>query len=81
MDKDFNLALFGAFRYAIGRKTYFVETIVDLILRRWSEIENGFKLLMVDEIKHAIKNNKAGMDMDVEQWKKILEKEENDSIK
>lgn len=65
--------LFYAFRYCLGRSTYAVNDCVQELTKNWEVLNTNDKNLIHKEIKHAIETNRAGMDMDVKQWEKILE--------
>jgi len=65
--------IFYAFRYALGRKTYAVNDVVAAIISVWDTLPPTDQLLYHREIKEAIALGKAGMDMDVKEWKKILD--------
>ena len=69
MDEDI---IFYAFRYSLGRMTYAVSTVSDCIIDNWSRISEKTKGLIVDEINTAIKKGEAGMEMDVQSWRRIL---------
>ena len=64
--------IFCSFRYALGRKTYIVSTIADIILKNWEFIPENDRILFKIEIEKAIEQNNAGMAQDVEHWKQIL---------
>ena len=68
-----NGILFYAFRYALGRMTYAVGTVVGELKQNWEHFDISTQMLIKDEIKQAILDSKAGMDMDVRQWQEILE--------
>jgi hypothetical protein len=76
MELDKQIILSCAFRYALGRKTYVVSSVVNEILKHWDEFPKGKKEIYCREIKEAIKEKRAGMDCDVKQWKRVLEREE-----
>ena len=63
-----------AFRYALGRMTYSVSTMVEIIDRNWSELSKSNKDLIQREIRDAISNECIGMKCDREQWQKLLNK-------
>lgn len=67
--------LFYAFRYALGRKTYVVDKVVDSIILNWDKLELSTKRVMNNEITQAIMDKAAGHKMDVDKWKEILELE------
>lgn len=70
---DDRIVLVCAFRYALGRKTYTPTIIADTLIANWGHISDGDKALYKREIEDAIDRQKAGMDCDVETWKRILE--------
>ena len=70
---DGELILMCAFGYALGRKTYVVSTVVDLIIREWPNLKPFLKKFFRDDINKAIQTGYAGMNMDVAQWQRILD--------
>lgn len=70
-DND-RLILLGAFRYALGRKTYMVSVLVEELERNWDSLEDYDKTLICKEIKEAIKEKRAGDSCDIESWNRIL---------
>jgi hypothetical protein len=67
--------LFYAFRYALGRSTYVVSDVVLAILRNWKELGEDAKQLMKKEIlEYRERNGLCGMQMDDDEWQKILDK-------
>lgn len=69
---DFSAIVFYAFRYVLGRKTYAVSEVSYYITKNWDLLHDREKQAMKQEIEIAIKTNNAGMEMDIENWKKIL---------
>jgi len=67
--------LFYAFRYALGRMTYAVSTVVDELVKHWPDASYHFKELVVHEINKAIFHSKAGMSIDIAEWSRVLELE------
>jgi len=67
-----NDTILAAFRYALGRQTYIVSSVVEDILKNWDNIDNNLKNLIKKEIEEAIEQNRAGMECDIKEWKKIL---------
>ena len=63
---------FYAFRYALGRKTYAVQTVVEYILENWELLKPATRGLIQAEIEMAIDKGEAGMEMDVKQWTRLL---------
>ena len=79
-DKD--LILICAFRYALGRRTYVVGTVVDEIVNNWDLLSLRSQALYQREIKeHEKQYGNLGMDMDKEQWYKILQLTKGECIK
>lgn len=64
--------LFLAFRYCLGRRTYVVHDMVETLIDKWEQLSDRYKFLIQKEIKQAIEDDMAGMDMDVAEWKKVL---------
>ena len=77
---DLNCLCWPAMRYALGRKTYVVDSVCRTLIRNAKDIRPDVRFRMVEEISKAIDCGNAGMDMDVEQWLKVIEifKEEQD---
>lgn len=65
--------LFYAFRYALGRMTYVVNDVVNLLINHKDVLTDSHKHLVQKEIKKSIEINQAGMDCDVKEWRKVLE--------
>lgn len=57
-----------AFRYALGRMSYSVDEVATAIEQNADVISIKMKSLMVREISHAIINDNAGMQMDIDRW-------------
>jgi len=69
---DDTVILVGAFRYALGRMTYFVSITADRIIHDWEKLPPHTQDLIREEIVFAIEHNNAGAPCDVEQWRRIL---------
>lgn len=72
MKTHLSTIIFYAFRYCLGRMTYAVSDFCEFAKDNIVEISDRDKELMKKEIKEAIKEGKAGMKMDVEQWEQLL---------
>jgi hypothetical protein len=68
-----------AFRYALGRRSYSVDTMVEFILTNWDRLSDKFKVRCVTEIKDAIGNGLAGERMDIANWQRIIHRHEKDN--
>lgn len=64
--------LFYAFRYALGRMTYAVNDVAQAIIQNASNLHHSTRNLMAKEIREAIHDGHAGMDMDIKQWNQVL---------
>jgi endonuclease III-like uncharacterized protein len=64
--------LFCSFRYALGRRTYIVGTVANLLIKHINFIEDKDIHTIRREISMAIAENNAGMDMDVQEWMSVL---------
>jgi hypothetical protein len=66
--QDLSDMIFGSFRYAIGRRTYFVSIACDLI-RRWAcHLPQRDIELMIREIDYEAKRGALGDSCDRESW-------------
>jgi hypothetical protein len=69
---DEDILMFCAFRYALGRRTYVVGSIVKILLDNWNTLSPTQQELYKKEIRAAIMKDRAGMQMDIDEWNKIL---------
>lgn len=75
---DFNdcnqdILLFCAFRYALGRQTYVVGSIADIIKANWDHMPQSRRDMFRKEIEEAIEKGYAGsVNIDVPEWLSIL---------
>ncbi len=77
---DFNDLAFWAFRYVLGRKSYAVGNVADILIRNVLYLDDRVKQKMISEIEKAIIDSLAGMECDVLDWlevKKVLESKVN----
>ncbi len=72
IDFEFSTLAFWAFRYAIGRKSYCVSDVVDIVRKHIDKLDIQTREKMSHEIVVAINADKAGMKMDVNEWRKLL---------
>ena len=66
--------LFYAFRYTLGRMTYAVHTVASEIITHAHELHPKTRDTMTKEIRKALAEDGAGMDMDRKQWEAVLAK-------
>lgn len=60
-------------RYAVGRTTHVVKTVVDLTIARWDTLADVTKETILDEVAYALAEGKAGMEMDERDWRRLLD--------
>jgi len=70
MSLDEDITIGCAFRYALGRQTYVVDSVCSEIERRVSDISVKTRRRFIGEINEAIAEKRAGMQMDVDRWLK-----------
>ncbi len=73
MPDDLETLLFCSFRYALGRSTYIVQDVVNLLSDYSDCLFEQTKIKMKAEIYKAINEGNAGMQMDVDLWAKLAE--------
>lgn len=61
-----------AFRYALGAMSTAPSIISEALEKRWKKLSPDLKKMVKKEIRESIKLGKAGMDMDVKTWEKVL---------
>jgi hypothetical protein len=72
-DCDQDILLFCAFRYALGRQTYVVGAIADIIKANWGHMPQSRRDMFRKEIEEAIEQGYAGsVNIDVPCWMSIL---------
>ena len=69
---DLETLVYGAFNYALGRRTYIVQETVQVLMTYIDEMPEKLLRIMAIRIEEAITNNQAGMDMDVKEWTDLL---------
>jgi hypothetical protein len=70
---DLEVLIMGTFRYSLGRKSYVVGETIDLIMKYRHCIPSVTKDLIKRDILRALETDRAGMDMDREDWTELLE--------
>ena len=73
--------LIYAFRYVLGRRTYAVSTVIDLLKSNWDIISEGDKQLYIKEIKEYKElygERGLGDSCDIKCWNSILELEDKE---
>ena len=64
--------LYSAFVQKLGESNYGVDSVVDDIINNWDNFELYVQRLIKREIQIAVNSYKAGLEIDVLQWKRIL---------
>lgn len=67
-----------AFRYCLGRMTYTVSHCVQYLIDNWELLEQNDKNLITKEIREAIRTKSAGMETDVIEWSRLLQKDRDE---
>lgn len=70
--EDINCLVSPAMRYALGRKSVIADTVPRTLIRLCKIIRSDIKFYMCEEIEKAIKEDKAGMECDVQRWKDVV---------
>lgn len=76
MPEDIELIILGAFRYAMGRRSYIVSTTANFIMNNIDLVPKGFRRLMIDEITMGEQGDfyyQLGDECDKQQWLKLRE--------
>ena len=73
-DYELETLLFYSFRYAIGRMTYVVGDICDLLIKHKDKLSKMTKELIIKDILTALHRDMAGMEWDREQWEILVYK-------
>jgi hypothetical protein len=72
LDQDITIGC--AFRYALGRRTYVVDSVASEIERNVSDISTKTLRRFIIEINEAIQEQSAGMEMDARRWLECRDK-------
>lgn len=67
-----------AFRYCLGRRSYAVGDCINHLIEHWNDLNKPMQKLICKEIRTAIEQGDAGGKYDIEGWKRVLRKEEED---
>lgn len=73
-DDELSLTLFCAFRYALGSMSFITSDVSQILIKYNDRMDVYTKNKIKEEIREAIKEDKAGMPIDVFEWGKVLEK-------
>jgi len=77
----YEVILFCAFRYALGRRTYVVDYVTKAIHAYWPDMQESDKSIFVKEInEHYEKFGNLGHDIDKEQWISIVDRYNSEKI-
>ena len=80
-DVNQDIIFVSAFRYCLGRQTYVVSTMVDEMIKNWSNTPIERRRFFKKEIGEAIDKGYAGSVLiDVPEWEKILKLPNEGSI-
>jgi hypothetical protein len=68
-----NILMLCAFRYALGRRSYIVDDMANLLIKYKSTLNVYTRVLIIKEIKTAFETNNYGMEMDKDIWQIVLD--------
>lgn len=68
---DFRLLILSAFRYALGRMTYIVPVVANVIGVSKDRLDSQAIDLIIQEIEDAEKRDGLGMECDIEVWLRL----------
>lgn len=71
-NEDLNRLVWPAMRYALGRKTFMVDTVCNALIANAKNIRDDIRDRMAEEISSAIKLGSAGRQVDVDDWERVL---------
>ena len=63
-----------AVRYCLGRRSYAVSDCVSNVLYVWDELNETCIDVMCQDIKRAFETDDYGMEMDKDQWQRVLDR-------
>ncbi len=78
---DKKITLMCAMRYALGRMTYVVSSVTNELIKNWDLFGKGDVEVMLREIREAIENGRAGMEMDIKRWNSVINHAISQNIK
>ena len=64
--------LIYAFRYTLGRATYSVHTMAQVLIDNWEQLSTHDRALFIREIEECLESKYCGMDMDKSQWERVI---------
>lgn len=68
---DFRLLILSAFRYALGRMTYIVPVVANVIGESKDKLDSQAIDLIIKEIEEAEKRDGLGMECDIDVWLRL----------
>lgn len=71
LQSDIDRLSVWAVRYALGRMTYAVHDVVEVLSRNVDALAPNTRQAIGEDIDDALAEGRAGMAMDVEQWKSL----------
>lgn len=77
-NKDFNLLILFAFRYALGRRSTAPSIVCDLIRKNLSRLTAMTRITIVSEIVYGYENHLLGDNCDVAEWLSLKRELENE---
>ena len=72
-DTDDSMFIISAFRYALGRKTYAVGCVADVLIRLAPHMYVDDRARVIHEIQAAIDGGNAGAGIDIARWLQVAD--------
>ena len=72
-DTDDSMFIISAFRYALGRKTYAVGCVADVLIRLAPHMTPRDRHFILGEIREAIHTDRAGANVDEVHWLRVAD--------
>lgn len=65
--------LLTALNYALPRMSYVGGVVREVITRNWTALQKSTRTEILNRVRTAIRDGRAGADLDVTDWKMVLE--------
>lgn len=71
-DLNGQLVIMGAHRYALGRRTYIVGSIIEWLKENWKYVNEHSRFVILRDTARELMIGDAGDDMDIKCWTEFL---------
>jgi hypothetical protein len=66
------IVIMGAFRYALGRQTYVVSSVIEWLQENWDILEQKSKFVIMRDTAAELMDGMVGADFDDKRWREFL---------